>query len=51
MEANKGIKRKIKESFRKWYKWIKRESYISGYMRKGWGKADGEGWQDLGWEV
>lgn len=34
--------------YSKWYGRVKGKG-ILGYLRKGWGKVDGKGWQDLGW--
>lgn len=34
--------------YSKWYGRVKGEG-IPGYLRKGWGKVDGKGWQDSGW--
>lgn len=44
-ERWKGIR---SSRYSKWYGRVKGEK-IPGYLRKGWGKVDGKGWQDSGW--
>lgn len=51
-EEQKKVKREEMENarFHSWYKDVKGEG-IPGYLKKGWGRVDGEGWLGLGWRM